>query len=347
LEARGDLAGLVNALGTPGARDGAMRALFALTPQALATGGPAAVQPLLDAIEGPDADLQYAVVSVLASCGSEGFDLLVDIASKHEQCRAVAVDVLVAQAGSPQPVDFDDTALRHAIVRIGGDDVARRLADRLRLDNPSVRKRIEEVLVELRSPASVEPLIEALSRSSDERAAAVRILGHLGDVRAVEPLVAALEHDDEWFSVNTGISRALALIGDPRTTDLLLAVISNDGPGRARAIGILGEVGDERAVRGLVDALRRGEPARKALERLTERGFGTDESRQALTAQAARDRVVPLLNAIRDGDRRLVKTRLKEARRVGNAARALLVEFEHDPDEEVRAAARRAIEMLG
>jgi len=72
---------------------------------------------------------------------------------------------------------------------------------------------IRDALVEIGEP-SVLPVIALLKEGNrDARMEAARVLGKIKDVRAVEPLIAALKYDD--FIVRTYASDGLLRIGEP------------------------------------------------------------------------------------------------------------------------------------
>ena len=71
-------------------------------------------------------------------------------------------------------------------------------------------------------------------RSSDpvERTAAARILGNIGDRRAVGPLISVLK--DEHPQVRMNAVTALRWIGDPRAAEPLIAVLKDEDEGVQR-----------------------------------------------------------------------------------------------------------------
>lgn len=75
---------------------------------------------------------------------------------------------------------------------------------------------------------AVEPLIELLSTDPYlyARAAAARALGRIGDLRALEPLIAAL--DDENADVRSSAAGALGDIGHPKTIEPLILLLGDD-----------------------------------------------------------------------------------------------------------------------
>jgi len=100
----------------------------------------------------------------------------------------------------------------------------------------------------------VKGLIKALKdwRVVDE---AAYVLGEIGDKRAVEPLIKALEDEDR--NVRWGAAEALGYIGDKRAVEpLIKALEDEDWYVRKRAAYALGDIGDKRAVEPLTEALK-------------------------------------------------------------------------------------------
>jgi HEAT repeat protein len=99
----------------------------------------------------------------------------------------------------------------------------------------------------------VDPLVEAL-RDEDARVRsyAACALGEIGDPRAVDPLIYALQDEDEESDVRSGAARALGEIGDPRAVDPLVEALQDEDENvRLRAAWALGEIGDARAIEPL------------------------------------------------------------------------------------------------
>ena len=206
-------------------------------------------------------------------------------------------------------------------------------------DNDSERNVLAEVaggLVKIGVPA-VEPLIAALKDGdANMHAWAARVLGKIGDARAVEPLIAALKDSEahvresaakalekmgwrpdqdetgaaywvanqQWdkcaaigapavvllitalkdgdFCVR-GAASALGQIGDARAVKPLIAALKcRDASTRSSAASALGQISDARAVKPLIAALKDSEAyvresAAKALEKMGWRP-GQDES---------------------------------------------------------------------
>ena len=108
---------------------------------------------------------------------------------------------------------------------------------------------------ELKTQGDVDGLIEALNYQEDPniRLAAASALRTVGDVRAVDPLIAAL--DDEQ-GVNEMAALALGEIGDPRAVEPLSKTLGKENwEVRSSAAKALGKIGDDRAVDPLVNLL--------------------------------------------------------------------------------------------
>lgn len=105
-------------------------------------------------------------------------------------------------------------------------------------------------------------LFPSSSRNSDPykdvRSEAARLLGVIGDARAILPLVAALHHDEYWF-VRSNAATALGDIGDAQATAPLVAALQDQHWNvRFNAIKALGKSGDEQAVKPLIAIFQNG-----------------------------------------------------------------------------------------
>jgi len=119
-----------------------------------------------------------------------------------------------------------------------------------------IRRDAARILGEVGDPRAVESLVPALKDSNwDVRRTAAWALGKIGDARAVEPLVAALQDEDK--NVRQSAAEALGKIGDPRAVEPLLSALKeSDGGVRQAAAEALGQIGDARAVEPLIVALK-------------------------------------------------------------------------------------------
>lgn len=99
---------------------------------------------------------------------------------------------------------------------------------------------------------AVEPLIEALKHEeSSKRHMAVVTLGKIGDARAVNPLIRALNDSNlqDW------VAKALIQIGG-QAVEPLTETLKDDNPKiREKAVEILGKISDKRATMPLIQCL--------------------------------------------------------------------------------------------
>ena len=107
----------------------------------------------------------------------------------------------------------------------------------------------------LQASRDVDGLIAALGYQKDKniRLKAAQALGHVGDDRAVAPLLAA--HFDVSWSVHEAAGAALAQIGAAAVEPLLNALEDNNREVRVNAARALAEIGDDRAVAPLTALL--------------------------------------------------------------------------------------------
>lgn len=124
--------------------------------------------------------------------------------------------------------------------------------------NDIVRIHVLYALEDIGDPQAVDLLIAAINDKDKNIATiAVGALGNLKATRAVEPLIAALEDkslDKYVNNIRIGVVHALAKIGDSSSIDALISVLYDDKL-TSYVVRELGELGDKRAVRPLIDAL--------------------------------------------------------------------------------------------
>ncbi|MGB3401108.1 MAG: HEAT repeat domain-containing protein, partial [Microcoleaceae cyanobacterium] len=108
---------------------------------------------------------------------------------------------------------------------------------------------------EIGSEVAVEPLIAALEHEDIfVRRSAARALGEIGSEVAVEPLIAALEHEDS--DIRSNAASALGEIGSEVAVEALITALEDeDSDIRSNAASALGEIGSEVAVEALITAL--------------------------------------------------------------------------------------------
>ena len=141
--------------------------------------------------------------------------------------------------------------------------------------DPPAQGAAARALGQIGDPRAVDPLIEALENEYIAvRLGAAQALGEIGDARAVDPLIQALEVEDEYCGVQYEAAQALGKIGDARAIKPLIRALKDDDEiFRSWAAEALGEIGDARAVEPLTEALEDAdrwvrEAAKEALEKL-------------------------------------------------------------------------------
>jgi len=207
-----------------------------------------------------------------------------------------------------------------------------------------------------------------LSRLDDEQEGthAARVLGQLGDPRAVEPLIIALQ--DEHPSVREAVASVLGEIGDPRAVEPLIIALQDEHPSVREAVAsALGEIGDPRAVGPLHITLREDqiipvlEDAARALGMLGTAGLGPlmdallDECWEVrrvaaeVLGELGDPRAVDSLSvALRDKSARVRRSSASALGKLGDLrAIAPLSEALQDRSSHVRSAAVEALARLG
>lgn len=122
-----------------------------------------------------------------------------------------------------------------------------------------------EILVDIKDPIAIKPLIQALCSYCDNKSVKKAILA-INDTSAVEPLINALQNND--YSVRESAAEALGSIKDTRAVGPLIIAIADHNPSVGKAaIEALGLIEDNRAVEPLIFALneRNTTSAAKAL----------------------------------------------------------------------------------
>ena len=119
----------------------------------------------------------------------------------------------------------------------------------------AVRESAAKMLGNVGDERAVDPLIQTLSDDiPDVRQAAAEALGRLGDKRAVDPLIEALS--DDAPAVRKSAAEALGRLEDKRAVDPLIEGLSDDTPSvQGTTAEALGRLGDKRAFDPLIEAL--------------------------------------------------------------------------------------------
>ena len=226
----------------------------------------------LERIHGPRAEDRRAAVEALAASGEPAIEPIIaacrgfDEDFRETGGKALfaigqpGVEALVEVALDTKSGGYEvgfQAAAQTALVNAGAPIVPALLTG-LQGEGPYGPPRAARLLGQVGDKRAVEPLIAALrggkgdvSREIALHEAAAQALGAIGDPRAVEPLAAALQAGGV-----SEIAVALGEIGDSRAVPSLIAALETKGffvmTDAARA---LGKIGDPRAVEPLISAL--------------------------------------------------------------------------------------------
>ena len=138
----------------------------------------------------------------------------------------------------PESLDFE-TWLPAISDALGSDDER---------TSRTARERVQEL-----GPQMFDKLVGMLPLTSEHRFAATRVLGNLGDKRALEPLLDRLAQSDRY---ETGAEDALGLLGDPRAVDALIGRLSAPySDPRKQAVVALRRLGETKAIEPLLECL--------------------------------------------------------------------------------------------
>lgn len=161
-------------------------------------------------------------------------------------------------------LDDEDDDVRYeavwALRYIGDPAAVEPLIETLLFDNYA-KNHAATVLGFFKDRRAVEPLIEVLADNwANVRASAAESLGEIGDKRAIEPLARLLNDKEE--RVRFMAAYGLGMLGDKRGFPILIKTIQKKGKKHGkdhsekwRAAEALGNCGDSRAVKPLLDAL--------------------------------------------------------------------------------------------
>lgn len=140
--------------------------------------------------------------------------------------RDLTIDDYIQQLSAPEASVRANAAFILGRQRDGR--VVQPLLDTLADPDPQVRLRVAEALGTRDEPEVVPPLIGVLQQDGEQavRRVAARSLGYIGDTRATQPLIAAL--DDAEAQVRSQAAEALGSLGDAAAIDPLLRTLIED-----------------------------------------------------------------------------------------------------------------------
>ncbi|HEX8142335.1 MAG TPA: HEAT repeat domain-containing protein [Pyrinomonadaceae bacterium] len=191
----------------------------------------------------------------------------------------------------------------------------------------SSKRRIISALGKIGDARAVEPIIRVLSshrNDSDVLRSGAIALGQMPDARAVKPLLEMLSNTNE--NVVRAAIEALVRIGDLTVEGLIKELKASYGRQRPGAAEALGKIGDRRAVKPLIEALKDHDPKLRqaATEALKALKYEPEDKQQR----------AKLLVAAQEWD---------EAAKLGAAAIEPLVDALQGSDENLRKAIAEAL----
>jgi HEAT repeat protein len=299
--------------------------------EGLVQAGAPAIGPLVKALADPA--LRQTASATLGQIGDPSAvgPLLTALKHDNDQVRRAAADTLDLLVWKPDAGEggagyWAAKGQWQKCVDIGAPAVEP-LIDALRHHDSLVRQVAARGLGQIGDIRAVEPLIAALRGREDVRAVAAQALGQIDDGRAVEPLIAALK--DSGSNIRAASARALGQLGDLRAVDRLIAALKDhDSIVRSAAAVALGEIGDRRAVEPLIAAMKGREDVRIA-------------AAVALGVIGDPRAVEPLIGALKDW--RVCVPAAEALARIGAPAAAPLVAMLADRSELVQSTAVEAL----
>lgn len=226
-----------------------------------------------------------------------------------------------------------------AIVAIGFAGVPA-LAAALRSTDAKVRATAAEMLGRVGDVRAVEPLVQLLGDKEETvQLEAVSALGALADARALKPLLLTLRKPDAGVQVRARAARAIGKLGDKRAAPYLVESLADaDDQVRAAVVSGLGQLGDAKFL----------EPLLKMLKDSDERVRW--ETADALGRLGDKRALEPLLQTFAN-PKEAAKTRMGAGDAIGRLgdrrAVAPLAALLADPTTEVRRGAVVGLGQLG
>jgi HEAT repeat protein len=260
--AKGEAKRLIAQLADPATRDQAARELIGL--------GADAVPPLVDALQSKDQSLLPIYEQILARIPSASPELIKTLATAHPILRARAADVF--------SLSKDKAAIPALLKALQGEYFTVRARAALALGKIGDPKAIQPLLAALKDPEVDVRIAACLAlglfkdpTTFDEitnillddakievRQAAAKALGHTKHPAALPYLMEALRDPFWWFEreVQAGdLFAAIEKMGTAAVEPLLEALQDKEGTVRRYSAGLLGRIGDPRAIESLGMAL--------------------------------------------------------------------------------------------
>ncbi len=141
-----------------------------------------------------------------------------------------------------------------ALGDIGDLNAIEPLITALNDEDHNVRLHAAHALGKFRDPRTISPLISAFTRKSNPVYDAAKVLATWGIHEAIEPLIAALQHNDSSVRLNAAI--ALGKFRDPRAISPLISAFTRKSNPVYKAADVLATWGVHEAIEPLIAALQ-------------------------------------------------------------------------------------------
>lgn len=257
--------------------------------------------------------------------------------------------------------------LRHVYDHLG---LLKRYLEQVRSDKSwLIRARFAQKLGQLGHPNAVLPLIAAIKDPTEEQEVknvAIRALGQIKDVRAINPLIEALDADDP--SIGQHVAEVLIQFGQNAAAPMIAVLERASGPGqRTWAARILGRLQAQEAALALIAALEdHNEKVRQAAALALaaikdKRAIGPlttmllndpvalvrEKAAQALGEMADESVIESLKAGLADLNYETRLAAMKALEGMKDKAAAIFFEVLDQPGKEGAAAAAAALERMG
>jgi HEAT repeat protein len=179
-------------------------------------------------MESPDDDALRASLATLIEDFQDGFFSSAHIAARKALIAVGDPAIPALMAAYPFRIDLRQTCA-YVLYAIGTPQAITALVQLLDDPDVAIRTCAAGWLVYLKDPAAITAAVPVLlSHLTDDT---IRHLGRARDVRAVEPLIAALEAlplNDKTYSRRMSLASALGRLGDPRAIPVLERLVQTD-----------------------------------------------------------------------------------------------------------------------
>jgi len=259
LKTKGDINGLIKALGYEKDADIRLAAAQALREVDRTQLYLQAKEPFIDALKDEDWRVRQIAIQVLAELGEPDTlgPIVKALEDQNPQVQETAVEALAANVGSSRLPEDAGLAVVEFLGRTGDARYVEALISAFRhafqMNYLSVQHAARDALVGLGSPA-VQPLCGILGEqvgigTKPCHKEVIEILVRIGDRQAVAPLITVLKEDPNFSS---DAAKALGKFGGPEAVEALLSALGDRRDYmRATAAEALGEIGDARAIEPL------------------------------------------------------------------------------------------------